>query len=175
MKNKKLLIVLTIGVAVLLVVAFVLGPALFAPKRPVQPTPAPMQTNTSTFRQDGILHFQTPTGAARASIAIEIAATEETRTQGLMGRTQLAPDQGMLFIFDESEPRAFWMANTPLPLDIIFVGTDKHIVSIQENAKPFSEESLPSEGSAQYVVEVNAGFCGRNGIVAGDAIQWLQK
>jgi uncharacterized membrane protein (UPF0127 family) len=77
---------------------------------------------------------------------------------------------GMLFIFEDEDYRAFWMKNTHLSLDIIYVNGQQHIVSIASHAVPFSEESLPSAAPAKYVVEVNAGFCEQFSIKPGDSI-----
>jgi uncharacterized membrane protein (UPF0127 family) len=126
------------------------------------------------FREDGRLTFVGADGSPRSSIAIEIAATPESRELGMMGRRRMAQERGMLFIFEGSEERSFWMANTPLPLDIIFVDAEKRIVTIQSNTTPYSEASIPSLHPAQYVVEVNAGYCVRNGVREGDVIQWLE-
>lgn len=103
-------------------------------------------------------------------IDVEIAATESERAQGLMYRPSMPDSVGMLFIFEWSAPQAFWMKNTIISLDIIYVDENKKIVSISKNAVPYSEESLPSAGNAQYVVEVVAGFTDKHGIMAGDRI-----
>ena len=81
----------------------------------------------------------------------------------------------MLFIFPNEEYRSFWMANTPLSLDIIFVNSAREIVTIQRDAVPFSEESVPSTKPATYVVEVNAGYADRHGLAEGDRVQWSRK
>lgn len=104
------------------------------------------------------------------SIDIEIANTVNEIQQGLMFRQKMDEDKGMLFIFPDMQPRGFWMKNTLIPLDIIYVDADKTIVSIQKNTTPLSEQELPSEGKAQFVVEVNAGFADRYGLKAGDKV-----
>ncbi len=76
----------------------------------------------------------------------------------------------MLFVFGSDGPRSFWMKNTPLPLDIIFINAAKRVVSIAANTTPYSLESLPSAGPAKYVLEVNGGFCARHGIAAGASV-----
>lgn len=81
------------------------------------------------------------------------------RNHGLMDVRDLPQSKGMLFIFEKNEPRSFWMANTPLPLDIIFVNTDGEIVRIHHSTQPFSEENYTSGQPAKYVIEVNAGYC----------------
>jgi len=79
----------------------------------------------------------------------------------------LGESKGMLFIFDDSQQRSFWMANTPLPLDIIFVNADYEIVRIHHNAQPFSEQNLPSGKPAKYVIETNGGYCVSHDIQEG--------
>lgn len=133
------------------------------------------QGNATVFREDAVLSFLGPNGAKRAELRIEIAEDDVARTQGLMGRQVMAEDQGMLFIFPNEEFRSFWMANTPLSLDIIFVNSAREIVTIQRDAVPFSEESVPSTKPATYVVEVNAGYADRHGLAEGDRVQWNRK
>ncbi len=106
------------------------------------------------------------------AIDIEIADTPDTRTQGLMWRRTMEEKQGMLFIMEENEPQSFWMLNTYLSLDIIYVNEDQEIVSFQANTTPQSTQSVPSGAPAKYVVEVIAGFCERFGLKVGDRIRW---
>ncbi|MCB2205415.1 DUF192 domain-containing protein [bacterium] len=127
------------------------------------------------FRNDAMLYFTEAEGDTLTSIAVEIAEDENTRTQGLMGREHMGEQQGMLFIFPNEEYRSFWMANTPLPLDIIFVNSAGSIVTIQRNTIPYSEESVPSTAPATYVVEVNAGFCDRHGVREGNFVRWIRE
>lgn len=75
-----------------------------------------------------------------------------------MDVNSLPQDRGMLFIFEEQQPLSFWMANTPLPLDIFFVNKDMEIVRIHRNTQPFSEENFTSDAPAIYAVETNGGF-----------------
>lgn len=142
------------------------------------PTPlekSPVNAPPEFAYDDALLSFQKADGEAVSSISVEIVDTDEERTRGMMGRTKLQQHEGMLFIFDSEEVRSFWMVNTAIPLDIIFVGTDRRIVKIHHYAVPYSETSLVSEFPAQFVVEVNAGYCKRNGIQEGDVILWLLK
>jgi hypothetical protein len=80
----------------------------------------------------------------------------------------------MLFLFPNAEPRAFWMVNTPLSLDILFVGPDRKIVKIHPDTTPFSDASLPSGAPAQYTIEVVGGFCAEHGIQEGDDVEWIR-
>ena len=79
---------------------------------------------------------------------VEVAATEENQIRGLMFRTELGPDEGMIFPTDPPRSRSFWMRNTAIPLDIIFVGPDHRILNIHENTTPYSLDSRPSAGPA---------------------------
>jgi uncharacterized membrane protein (UPF0127 family) len=108
-------------------------------------------------------------GGARV-FNVELATTENQREQGLMYRSTLAPDAGMLFVYDHPQQVAFWMKNTIIPLDMLFIGGDGHIVSIHERAVPFSEETIPSGADAQDVLEVNGGTVDRLGIKIGDLV-----
>lgn len=102
---------------------------------------------------------------------VEIARTEPQRARGLMFREAMAPDAGMLFIFEMEGERYFWMKNTPLSLDIIFLDASGAIVSIAENTTPFSEKTVSSHGASLYVLEVLAGTSKRLGISVGGKVR----
>ena len=106
------------------------------------------------------------------SVAVEIANTEEKRQLGLMYRTDLPEMQGMLFLFPREGKLSFWMKNTPRSLDILYINSARTIVGIAHNTTPFSEEPLPSRRPAQFVLEVNGGFCLRHGITEGDRVEF---
>ena len=93
-----------------------------------------------------------------ARLDIEIADDEYQTQTGLMYRKSMNTNEGMLFIFKDEAPRAFYMKNTQFALDIIFINSNKKVVSIQKNAQPLNLKPLASEGEAQYVLEVNAGL-----------------
>lgn len=133
---------------------------------PRQPdTPGPR------FQKEGTLTFlQAENGESIKSIDIEVAQDELEIQRGLMYRRSMEPDQGMLFMMPIEEPQAFWMLNTYLSLDIIFVNSNMEIVKIQSNTQPRSLKSIPSQRPALYVVEVLAGFCAEHGISEGDRI-----
>ena len=92
-----------------------------------------------------------------------------------MYRRELPELQGMLFLFPREAPLSFWMKNTPLPLDIIFINAAHTIVSLAENTTPFSENPLPSGNPVQFVLEVNGGFCQRHGVAVGDRVEFAQR
>lgn len=97
-------------------------------------------------------------GDTISTVEAAIADNNRLRSEGLMNVMHLPDNAGMLFIFENEQARSFWMANTPLPLDIIFVNSEMTIVRIHRNTQPYSQESIQSEEPAKYVVEVNAGY-----------------
>lgn len=121
---------------------------------------------------EGELSFLTESGQEITTLNISIADLPDERNQGLMDVRTMPQDVGMLFIFDGDAPRSFWMANTPLPLDIMYVNSDSVIVRIYQNTTPYSETSLPSEAPAQFVVETNGGYSLTHGITEGMKIRF---
>jgi len=126
-----------------------------------------------TFKKEGELTFVDSTETPIIKIDIEIADNDYERQLGLMNRQSMEEMQGMLFIFPQERYQSFWMLNTLFSLDIIFVNSNKEIVTIHKETTPLSEQSYPSTEPAQYVVEVNAGFCDRHNIKLGDKIFWI--
>ncbi|MEX0945196.1 MAG: DUF192 domain-containing protein [Balneolaceae bacterium] len=114
------------------------------------------------------VHFRSSDGTQTIStIRVAVAQDEHSRSEGLMNINSLPSDAGMLFIFENDQHRSFWMANTPLSLDILYVNSDFEIVRIHRNTSPYSQEQIRSEAPAKYVVEVNAGYTLRNDITEG--------
>jgi uncharacterized protein len=105
-----------------------------------------------------------------AEVAVELALTREALTRGLMYRTELDEGDGMLFVFGNEAERSFWMSNTPISLDIIYIRDDRTILSIASNTTPYSEKMIPSRGPVRYVLEVPAGWCERHGVKPGDSV-----
>lgn len=108
-------------------------------------------------------------------IDVEIADDAEERTNGLMKREKLAENTGMLFIFSGENSRSFWMKNMLISLDIIFLDANRNIVSIANDARPCNNDfcnSYDSGGKAKYVIEVNAGFCEKNGIKTDTKVEF---
>lgn len=108
-----------------------------------------------------------------AIIGIEIADNDQKRARGLMYRNSIPSDGGMLFVFDTEQMQSFWMKNTYISLDMLFVNAEKEIVTIQPNTTPLKEWSYPSSSPAMYVIEVNAGFCKQHEIAVGDKIAYV--
>jgi len=102
--------------------------------------------------------------------SVEVVDTPETRAQGLMFRQELAPDAGMLFDFKEEREVAFWMRNTFIPLDMIFIAADGTIRHIHVNARPHDPTSIPSGAPVQFVLEIPGGRSRELGISTGDRV-----
>lgn len=126
-----------------------------------------------SFKKEGILQLKKAINDSLiTSLNIEIADDDYQTQTGLMYRNSIADSQGMLFIFPNEISRNFYMKNTRIPLDIIYISKDSTIVSFQKNAKPFDETSLPSNVPAKYVLEVNAGLADTWKLDVGDTISF---
>lgn len=130
------------------------------------------QPKGRTVTPESTLSFINAEGEKITTINIAIADLPDERNQGLMDVNFMPQDTGMLFIFDGESNRSFWMANTPLPLDIMYVNSDSVIVRIYQSTTPFSQSSLPSQAPAQFVVETNGGFSITHGITEGNKIRF---
>ena len=108
----------------------------------------------------GVFHFK-----------VEVADTAATREKGLMFRKTLAADRGMLFDFKTPRLVAFWMKNTLIPLDMLFIAADGHVVSIAQDAVPLSEIPIPSGGAALGVLELRGGRAAEIGAEPGDQVR----
>lgn len=107
------------------------------------------------------------TSAGPVVVTVEVADDAAERARGLMFRPQLAAGHGMIFVFAKAEPQTFWMKNTLISLDMIFIGDDSRVVGLVENAEPLSEKPVGVALPARYVVEVPGGFAREVGIAAG--------
>ena len=124
------------------------------------------------FRQDGTLNISNPMGTVKATFSIEIVEKEEELMRGLKFRDQLGENQGMLFIFEFPDIYEFWMQDTYLPLDMLFIASDGTINYIYENTVPFSEERITPNFTHKFVLEVNAGTVKKYNIQTGDKVTW---
>ncbi|MDR8391542.1 DUF192 domain-containing protein [Aliifodinibius sp. S!AR15-10] len=129
------------------------------------------QTKGRTLEYTRQVTFLNMSGNPITTIDVAVADDDDERSTGLMDVSQLPSNKGMLFIFEDEQPRSFWMANTPLSLDIIFVNEDLEIVRIHQNTQPFAEGRFQSERPAKYVVEVNGGFSISHDIQQGMKIE----
>ncbi len=158
-----------------IIMAFILFIVLFnLPQTSENGKPNVKQTSIK-FQKDGELTFQKVDGEYISKIDIEIADTDDKRTRGLMDRLSMKDNRGMLFLFPYDTIQSFWMKNTVLPLDIIFVNGENIIVTIQAHAVPFDIGSYSSTKPASKVVEVNAGYAEAYGIAEGDKIVWRRN
>lgn len=124
------------------------------------------------FTKEGELTIYKVSDSTEIHLDIEIADTDFDTQTGLMYRSSMKSNQGMLFIFPDAQERFFYMKNTQFPLDIIYLGDNKSVVSFQKNAKAYDESSLPSNAPAQYVLEVNAGLVDNWNLSLGDSISF---
>ena len=111
-------------------------------------------------------------GGQTHRFTVEVAKTSEEQAMGLMYRNKLAPDRGMVFPFDPPRNASFWMRNTLIPLDMIFVRADGSIANIAANTVPYSEEPVPSDGPVKAVLEIAGGRTAELGIKPGDMVKW---
>jgi hypothetical protein len=110
------------------------------------------------------------TSRGRVRFTVELAVTKAEQARGLMFRKALAPDRGMLFPYDPPQRAAFWMKNTLIPLDIVYIAPDGRVLSIARNAVPHDETPLPSGGVIRGVLEIPGGRAAQLGILPGDRV-----
>lgn len=134
--------------------------------------PAAAATQTARHPVSGleVIDLVVERGTTKLPFKVELAASAEAQARGLMFRTELGDNEGMLFPSAAPEPRSFWMKNTPLSLDIIFIGPDGRIANIAADTVPYSLDSVTSSGPASAVLELRAGRARELGIVPGDKV-----
>ena len=111
-------------------------------------------------------------GRPEVRVRVELARTSEEQARGLMFREHLEGDAGMLFLYPNEDIRRFWMRNTLIPLDMLFISSDNRVVGIVENAEPQTDTVREVAQPSQYVLEVNGGFSAAHGITAGTAVEF---
>lgn len=122
----------------------------------------------------GAKHLQLPLKVGGHAVVVEVAASPEARTLGLMHRARLPRDCGMLFVFPRPGRYAMWMANTPIPLSVAFLDRNGAVINIAE-MRPFATDSHPSAGPALYAIEMNRGWFSQRGIGPGDRVEGLSR
>jgi uncharacterized membrane protein (UPF0127 family) len=154
--------------AMLLVMPFVMGCSSPAPAPPPAETadrqPATANTGARVVFPDGFV------------VSVEIAADNEMRAQGLMFRDHIDSGKGMLFVFPEDDVVSFWMKNTRIPLDMIWIDSGRRVVGIKENVPPCKVADCPSYGpgvAARYVLEVGGGEAAKHQLKVGDPLQFI--
>ena len=134
-----------------------------------------IKTAEITFSKEGRLSiFNATTDSIQAQFDIEIAESDYETQTGLMYRKRMEEHQGMLFIFSDLRQHYFHMKNTEFSLDIIFIDENLKIASFQKNAKPYSEDLLPSNVPVKYVLEINGGLSEKLDINVGDKVEFLK-
>jgi uncharacterized membrane protein (UPF0127 family) len=136
--------------------------------------PAPTAANPARHPISGleVIPLTISQNGKSHAFRVEVAATMEQQQKGLMFRTKMGPDEGMLFPSDMPALRSFWMKNTVIPLDIVFIGADHMISNIAANAVPYSLDPIPSSGPAIAVLELNGGRAAELGITPGARVSW---
>jgi uncharacterized protein len=142
------------------------------PAQPAQPAPPPKPVDITA--QDYVMPplphtkvvLKDAYGGAHP-VDVEVAATRDAQTRGLMWRTELAEGKGMLFVFNGESVHSFWMRNTLIPLDMLFITTDGTVAGIVERAEPQTTSSRTVNKPSKYVLEVPGGWCAKLGVVAG--------
>lgn len=110
------------------------------------------------------------TSAGDRSFTIEVADEEHERSAGLMYRQAMDDDHGMLFVFQQTRPVGFWMRNTPMPLDLVFIGEDGAVRAIEPGI-PFSDATITAGVPVRFVLELKSGIAQKTGIAAGDRLR----
>ncbi len=119
-----------------------------------------------------VVPLKVTSGSKVHQFRVELARTPQEQAKGLMFRTEMGVDEGMIFPFDPPRGASFWMRNTVIPLDLIFVAPDGRISNIAANAIPYDETPLTSNGEARAVLELNGGRAAELGIKPGDRVEW---
>lgn len=133
-------------------------------------------TMARTLDYTAMVHFKASADADEyiSSVDVAVAESQVARQEGLMNVYELPEDNGMIFVFEQQQELSFWMANTPLSLDIIFVNQDFEIVRIHSSTPPHSQQQFRSGSPAVYAVEVNAGYTARHDIQEGHFIEFVR-
>lgn len=152
------------------------APTTTAPSAAPEPSAAPVASNKKLGDPQpklpvGTVVLETP---PRASLTIkaEVASTDTQRQMGLMFRESMADDEGMLFLFPTERHNAFWMHNTLIPLDMLFIDSDWKVVGVVANATPLTDDSRAVPRMSQYVLELNAGAAARHGLGEGTEVHF---
>ena len=143
-----------------------------AAERSPTPTPAAQEPSVHPVSGLEVIPLTVTTLAGAHTFRVEVARTPAQQAQGLMFRRSMGPDEGMLFPYAQPQILSFWMRNTVLSLDLVFIGPDRRVVNVAADAVPYSEASIVSDAPAIAVLELNAGRARELGIVAGNRVDW---
>ncbi len=155
----------------LLVVALCLA---CSPQGSAETAPAAETSAAATHPVSGlpVIPLTVRSGDTIHKFTVEVAATIAEQQRGLMFRTELGPNEGMVFPYPAPRQLGFWMKNTPLPLDIIFIDADRRVLNIAAMTTPYSTDSVYSDGPAMAVLEIPGGRAAALGIEKGDSVEW---
>jgi uncharacterized membrane protein (UPF0127 family) len=156
----------------LLISLLVLLPACSPPATGTAPTPAATEATVHAVSGLAVIPLSITTLERTHRFKVELAVTPQQQAQGLMFRTEMGPDEGMLFPYDQPRVLSFWMKNTVIPLDLVFIDEQRRIINIAENTTPYSEASIVSDAPGVAVLELNGGRTRELGIVAGNKVDW---
>lgn len=172
-KNKKGIIIAAILLIALLL--YLLAPLFTGSEKSIPKNVDKSIDMEPQFVKEGSLVFLNSVKDTINQVEIEIADNEQERMQGMMYRTKMSYDRAMLFIMEYERQQSFWMRNTKLSLDIMYVNGNKEIVTIYKHTQPYSESPIPSFKKAKYVVETTAGFCDKFGVTEGGYIDFARN
>lgn len=136
------------------------------------PPTAPQQGSVHPVSGLQVIPLTVTAGDTTHQFKVEVARTPQEQARGLMFRTEMGPNEGMLFPYDQPRTLSFWMKNTVLSLDIVFIGPDQRVINIAAETVPYSEESVLSDGPAIAALELNGGRAAELGIVPGAQVDW---
>ena len=142
-----------------------------AASEPTESAPAPA-ASVHPVSGLAVIPLTVTSGDERIAFSVEVADTPEAQARGLMFRTDLGDNEGMIFPYDGTHAQSFWMKNTPLPLDIIYIGPDRRISNIAAETEPYSLDPVYSVGPVLGVLELRGGRAAELGIEPGDLVEW---
>ena len=159
--------------AMIALAAIAAGALVACSPQAAEQVPEPTSAAPSTHPESGleVIPVTVTSGDETFTFMSELADSVEAQRRGLMFRTEMGENEGMIFPYDAPDNLGFWMRNTVLPLDIIFIGPDKRILNVAEGV-PYNETSVTSDGPAIAVLELNQGRAEELGIAAGDLVEW---
>ncbi|MGN3975213.1 DUF192 domain-containing protein [Tsuneonella sp. SYSU-LHT278] len=146
--------------------------AACSPQQAAEATPAALASATHPVSGLPVVPLTVTTPKGPHTFRVEVASTAAQQAQGLMFRTEMGPDEGMIFPRNPPDVASFWMKNTPLSLDIIFIGTDRRVINVAANTVPYSLAPVGSAGVAGAVLELRAGRAAELGIGPGSEVRW---
>ena len=153
-------------------IAAVAALAACSPQPATEATPAAAASATHPVSGLPVVPLTITTAKGMHTFRVEVAKTDEEQAKGLMFRTQLGPNEGMIFPREPVDVPSFWMKNTPLPLDIIFIGTDRRVLNVAANTVPYSLTPVGAVGMSSAVLEIPGGRAAALGIGPGAKVDW---